>query len=127
VESSLALGIFLMLLIGTIDLGRAVYQLNAVGEAAREIARVTSVHPGDGTLGDSNETLAVVETQARLVPGLSVPSYTCVDVTGAAVVGTCHPGSWVRVTVSSRMDPVLPLLVPFGPFVFTSSGSATIE
>jgi hypothetical protein len=126
VESSIALGVFLVLLIGTIDLGRAVYQYNAVAQAAREIARVTSVHPG-GTLGASMETLATVASQRGLVPGLSVSSYGCVDIAGTPIGGTCHPGSWVRVTVSSRFDPVLPLLVPLGPIDFTSSGSAAIE
>jgi hypothetical protein len=127
VEASLAIVIFLVLLVGTVDLGRAVYQLNGVAEAAREIARETSVHPGSGALGDSAQTQAVVATQERLVPWLSVSSYGCVDITGAPVSGTCEPGDWVRVTVSSRMDPALPLLVPFGPFVLTSSASAAIE
>lgn len=127
VETSFAMIIFLVLLIGTIDLGRAVYQLNGVAQAAREIARATSVHPGSGALGDSAETQAVVATQARLVPGLDAPSFACVDIAGTPLTGSCHPGSWVRVTITSRMDPALPLLIPFGPFVLTSSASAAIE
>jgi Flp pilus assembly protein TadG len=127
VESSLALAIFLVLLVGTIDMGRAVYQYNGVAEAAREIARATSVHPGTVSLGDSTQAADALGAQQRLIPGLSAPTFACVDISGAAVTGTCQPGSWVRVTVSSRFDPVLPLLIPFGPFVLTSSGSAAIE
>lgn len=119
--------IFLVLVIGTIDLGRAVYQLNGVAQAAREIARETSVHPGSGALGGSGQTQAVVATQQRLVPGLGVTSYACVDIAGITIPGTCKPGNWVRVTVSSRLDPAMPLLMPFGPFVLTSSASAAIE
>ena len=55
VEFSLAITIFLVLVMGTVDLGRAVYQFNGVSQAARELARVASVHPG-GTLGSSSES-----------------------------------------------------------------------
>ncbi len=127
VESSLALGIFLVLLIGTIDLGRAVYQLNGVTQAAREIARAASVHPGTTDLGDSPQAAAALESQRRLVPGLGDPTFACVDISGSAIADPCQPGSWVRVTITSRFDPVLPLLIPLGPFVLTSSGSAAIE
>jgi hypothetical protein len=65
--------------------------------------------------------------QRRLVPGLSVSSYDCVDISGNAIAGDCKPGSWVRVTVRSRFDPSLPLLALVGPIDLTSSGSAEIE
>jgi len=127
VESSIAMSLLLVVLVGTVDLGRAIYQYNGVAEAAREIARATSVHPGEDSLGDSAEALAVVATQRGLVPALSSPTYACVDIAGTAIAGTCHPGSWVRVTVTSRFDPVLPLLMPFAPFVLTSAGAAEIQ
>jgi hypothetical protein len=127
VEFSIAILIFLTLLVGTIDLGRAVYQLNGVAQAAREIARETSVHPGDGDLGGSTQTQAVVATQHRLVPGLNGISFACVDITGAPISGRCEPGNWVRVTVDSSLAPALPLLIPFGPFDLTSAASAAIE
>jgi hypothetical protein len=50
-----------------------------------------------------------------------------VDISGNAIAGDCKPGSWVRVTVSSRFDPSLPLLTLIGPIDLTSSGSAEIE
>ena len=46
VEFALALPIFLMLMLAVFDLGRAIYMYNGVAEAARELARVTSVYPG---------------------------------------------------------------------------------
>lgn len=126
VEFSLGITVFLAILIGTLDLGRAVYQQNAVSQAAREIARVTSVHPGD-TLGASSETAATVAAQRRIVPGLSVTGYSCVDIAGSAVSGSCEPGSWVRVTVVSRFDAALPLLAALGPINLSSASSAEIE
>jgi Flp pilus assembly protein TadG len=125
-EFAIGIVIFLLILLGIVDAGRAVYQLSGVSQAAREIARTTSVHPGS-TLGNSAETAATVAVQARLVPGLSVSGYACVDIGGTAVAGACKPGNWVRVTVVSRFDPSMPLLTLIGPIDLASSGSAEIE
>ena len=92
VEFSFALTVFLMLLMGIVDLGRAVYDLTGTAQAAAEIARVTSVHPGGAMLGSSSQTADVVGVQTRLVPGLSIDSYECVDIAGGPVTGTCKPG-----------------------------------
>ena len=54
-------------------------------------------------------------TQRGLVPGLTVPSYACVDIAGAPVGGTCQPGDWVRVTRQLAFEPVLPLLAAARP------------
>jgi Flp pilus assembly protein TadG len=126
VEFSLGIAVFLVILMGTVDAGRAAYQLNGVSSAAREIARVTSVHPG-GTLGSSSETAAVVAAQTRLVPGLVVTSYTCLDLAGATVAGACQSGDWVKVGVQSRFIPVTPVLSLIGSVLLTSSSSARVE
>lgn len=125
-EFAIGIVVFLLILLGIVDAGRAVYQLSGVSQAAREIARTTSVHPG-ATLGDSTETAETVAVQTRLVPGLSVSSYACVDIGGASVAGPCKPGNWVRVTVISRFEPSMPLLTLLGPIDLASSGSAEIE
>ena len=46
VEFALSVIVFVTMLCGVFDLGRGVYENNALSEAAREIARTTSVHPG---------------------------------------------------------------------------------
>jgi Flp pilus assembly protein TadG len=127
VEASLGLSLLLVMIVGTVDLGRTVYQYNSAAEAARAIARATSVHPGSDGLGNSSETAAVLATQQGLVPSLVASSYECLDIAGAQVTGDCHPGNWVRVTVTSSYDPALPLLMPFAPFILTSSASAEIQ
>lgn len=126
VEFAFAITLFMVILMGTVDLGRAAYQFNGVAEAARELARVTSVHPGSD-LGDSGETADALGTQRALVPGLGAPSFACVDIAGAVVSGGCRPGSWVRVTVSSSFLPVTPVASLLGTIVLTSSASAKIE
>ena len=46
VEFALVLPVFLVILIGMVDLGRAIWANNAVANAAREAARFASVHGG---------------------------------------------------------------------------------
>jgi Flp pilus assembly protein TadG len=128
VEFAFALVIFLLLLMGIIDLGRAVYNLTGTSQAAAEIARVTSVHPGS-TLGSSAETAHVVGVQTRLVPGLAITSYECVDIAGNPIAGVCKPGYgyWVRVNVTSTFQPITPVMMVFGPILLSSHSSAEIE
>lgn len=128
VEFSLVLVPFLFLLMGIIDLGRGIYVNNGVAQAAREIARVTSVHPctaGSCTLGNSTETTAVINTQKRMVPGLSDPAATitfqCVDVRDQNLSNTaCTSGDFARVTVGVTFSVVTPLLGLGNPFTLTS-------
>lgn len=128
-EFAFALIVFLLLLMGIVDLGRAVYNLTGTAQAAAEIARVTSVYPGAPTLGSSSETANVVSVQAKLVPGLSITSFDCVDIAGNAVAGTCKPGYgyWVRVNVASTFHAITPLVTFLGPIQLTSHSSAEIE
>jgi Flp pilus assembly protein TadG len=130
VEFSIALIPFLFLLMGAVDLGRGIYVNNAVAQAAREIARVTVVHPCTGTPGStapcttySAQTQAVIDTQMGLVPGMTQSSVVivCTDVSdtvlaAAAVTGRCPsadgggPGSFYRVTVTVPFSVLTPLL-----------------
>ena len=96
--------VFLALVCGVFDLGRGVYQNNGLSEAARELARVTSVHPGS-PLGSSAETAAVLATQKSLIPNLHDPTFSPQDIDGSAVSGTCQPGDWVKVTIHARSRP----------------------
>jgi len=125
VEFSFALIPFLFLLMGVIDLGRGIYMNNGVSQAAREIARVISVHPcvGACTTGTySTEAQAVINTQKGLIPGLTDSGIVvdCVDITNTVVAAGqegCPYGDYVRVTVSAtymRVTPLLPLPNPYG-------------
>ena len=126
VEFSLAITIFLLLIMGIIDLAGAAYQYNGVSEAARELARVTSVY-ALADLGSSPESQAVLSTQQKLVPGLGTPTYTCIDITGAPINGICPGGGWVRVTISATYRPATTLTGFLGTIVLTSSASAQVQ
>lgn len=131
VEFSLVLIPFLWILMGIVDLGRGIYTYNGVGEAARELARATSVHTCDTTaptcvLGTSPETTAVLNTQKRLIPGLggpgSVVTYVCSDITDATLPNTdCPSGAFVRVTVSVPFSVLTPLLSMVTPATLSST------
>jgi Flp pilus assembly protein TadG len=131
VEFSLILIPFLWILMGVVDLGRGIYMYNGVNQAARELARVTSVHPcgtsGTCIIGTSAETAAVAAIQAKLVPGLGGPgstvAYACTTVTDAALSSVgCPSGEYVKVAVSVPFSAITPFL---GGFLPTSLSSAT--
>jgi Flp pilus assembly protein TadG len=119
VEFSLALIPFLLILMGIADLGRGIYMSNGVNEAAREIARTTAVHlcGTPCTVGNSAETIATVNTQKNLVPGLGSASssitYQCTSIDDAAA--DCDSGEFIKVTVSvpyAALTPVLSMVAP---------------
>jgi hypothetical protein len=132
VEFSIAVIPFLLLLMGVLDLGRGIYAMNATSEAAREIARVTSVHRCANStscdLGTSMEAQATIATQRTLIPGLvfdPAVDIDCVDATDAVIPDQqCVPktdtDNFIRVHVRSSFTPVTPLLGVFGSHTFES-------
>jgi TadE-like protein len=132
VEFSIAVIPFLLLLMGVLDLGRAIYAMNGISEAAREIARATSVHRCSNTpcadLGTSAESQDVIATQRALIPGLVFNPSTdidCVDATDLPVAdASCKPSSatdlYIRVHVRSTFTPITPLVAVFGNHTFDS-------
>lgn len=130
VEFSLAILVFLIVLMGVVDFGMAIYKFNGVSQAAREIARVASVHQGSLTFGVSSEITAVVATQQKLVPGLGSPTITCTDVNGAAVAlisGKCPTTAFVNVTITAPYKAVTPLVSWTSAFTMKGSSSAQIQ
>ena len=126
VEFSLTLIVFLTLMMAIVDLGRGIYMYNGVSEAARDIARVTAVHPGS-TLGDSSETAATVDTQKRLIPSLSNPTFACVDIDDSVVSGDCTNGMRVKVTVTAPYSPVTPIMILVGTWTMSSTSSIEVS
>ena len=131
VEFSLVVVPFVFILMGIFDLGRGIYMMNGTAEAAREIARVTSVHSGcplnavTCDLGSSTETANVVDTQQGLVPGLTIDTsndISCVDINDVVKAdNTCRWGvDYVRVRVTSSFVPITPVVSMFGSHVFES-------
>jgi len=128
VEFALVLPIFLMLLLAVFDLGRMIYMFNGVAEAARELARVTSVHPGTpGALGSTTQTASVLAAQKGLIPNLGNPTFTCVDIDGSSVTETCVAGMQVKVVILAPYRPVTPVLSLIGTIDLKSSSTFSIQ
>ena len=135
VEFSLTIVIFLIILMGVVDFGVAIYKFNGVSQAARELARVTSVHPCavNGALtcapGGSAETAAVLATQKNLIPGLVDPTIRCVDSSGNPVAPQPCDFSVdsVQVEITAPYKPVTPLLGLIGTWTMKGSSSAQIQ
>jgi Flp pilus assembly protein TadG len=122
VEFSLAIIVFIVMLVAVFDVGHGVYLYNGVSEAAREIARVTAVHPGL-TLGASDETAERIAIQRGLVGDIVVDPPACVNVDGSSSThNPCQSGDYVRVTVTASYRP-LSLLGFGGPITVSSSSS----
>jgi Flp pilus assembly protein TadG len=140
VEFSLALIPFLVLMMGVFDLGRAIYMMNSTAEAAREIARVTVVHPFGATtdLGSSTQTQGVIATQRGLVPNLQITPSTdivCVqpnyDEANTFLVrpdSECRDRAdrLVQVRVTAPFSPVTPLVSMFGSHTFESTSRVDV-
>jgi Flp pilus assembly protein TadG len=130
VEFSLAVSVFLVLIMGIVDFGLSIYKYNGVSQAAREIARVASVYQGPTNFGVSPQLTAVVATQKHLIPGLGSPTYTCRDVNGATVAlvsNRCPETAFVNVVVTAPFKAATPLLTVLGTFTMKGSSSAQIQ
>jgi hypothetical protein len=127
VEFSLAFVVFSMLVFGIVDFGRAIYQFNAVSQAARE-----SVHPGtDFTTpaGRSPETNDVIVVQMKLVPGLVVApdAIKCVDTAGTVQTSCNFSEDSVRVVVTAPFKAVTPPMSAWSAWEMKGSSSVQIQ
>jgi Flp pilus assembly protein TadG len=125
VEFALSITVLVVLLMGVFDLGRGIYMFNGVSEAAREVARATSVDSGN-VLGAGPRAQSTIATQKALVPALDAPTFECVDIDGSPVVATpCPSAMFVRVTATATYRPVS-ILGLAGPITLRSVSSVQI-
>ncbi len=125
VEFSLSILVFIVMLMGVFDLGRGIYMYNGVSEAAREIARATSVDSAIA-LGAGTKAVSTVAVQRGLIPDMNTPTFQCVDIAGnSSASSPCQSGEYVRVTVTATYRPVSLLGLP-GPITVSSTSSAQI-
>ncbi|MHB8891144.1 MAG: TadE/TadG family type IV pilus assembly protein [Candidatus Limnocylindrales bacterium] len=125
VEFSLAILVFLVMLVAVFDLGRGVYTFNGVSEAAREIARITATHVGN-PVGTNTATVNRIDVQRRLVPDMGTPVFACTDLYGAPVADEkCNSGNYVKVTVTASYAPIS-LLGMLGPVTLSSTSSVQV-
>ena len=127
VEFALIVPLFLVLLLGVFDLGRGVFMYNGVSQAAREIARTTSVHPRD-PLGSSQESIR----DGQRSSGRSSRAWSTRRRTAACAIDgspithalPCTTSDFVKVTVQAPFRPIL--FFGFGAVTMTSISSVQI-
>jgi Flp pilus assembly protein TadG len=115
VEMALILPTFLLLVVGMLDFGMAVYARNALANAARDGARFASVDPNNASC------IASVAAQRSTLANLAVADVD-VDVASAAL------GQPVTVSVQSQYQPITPLIGELiGAGSLTLQASATMR
>jgi Flp pilus assembly protein TadG len=108
VEFALILPLLILILIGVFDLGRALFALITINNAAREGARYGTLHT-DETV-DMIQAAAVAEAQGQGVDvNLGDVSVTCPD---DGATWPCNRGTAVRVTVDYAFDPIIGVILP---------------
>jgi Flp pilus assembly protein TadG len=124
VEFALILPIFILVLVGLFDLGRAVFAYNTISNASRESVRVSIV----------NQTVADVQAEAlkQAVSLGLVPADVTITYVGADGTGTCSApysiGCLATVTVQyaySAATPVIGQII--GPFTMSATTQMPVE
>lgn len=111
VETAVVMLVFLMIVLGTIELGRAVWYYTTLGYAAREGTRFATVNgSASGTLPGPRLTSDVTPlVQARVVAAATGLDLTAANVSVAWAPDN-KPGSAVTVTVSKNFVPATPFI-----------------
>ena len=124
VEFALALPIFIVILFGLFDLGRAVYGFNTISNASREAARVAIV----------NQTAADVEGEAikQAVALGTTPADLTIVYGDPDGTGTCSApiglGCLASVTVRYEFIAATPVIGQIiGPFTMTATTEMPVE
>lgn len=154
VETALILPVFLALLLGIVDMGRAVWATTSLASAAREAARFAIVHGGNvntacpvGPLSPANartvtadascpypspskQSIIDAATTAAIAGGSNVTVTVCYGAGCSGNADNTSPpayndrGTPVTVVVTSQVNLVVPAIL--GRSSFTLSGSATM-
>jgi hypothetical protein len=133
VEAAVVLGVFLTLLLGSLDLALAVLRSNALAEAARRLARAAIVHGEDsaavftpwgpatcqGTASDGSDYADAIR-DALVVAKLSEVKYQLIWPDGDNA-----GGDRVQATLTSKYAPILPSL--FGSASYTLQATSVMR
>lgn len=131
VEFALVLPIFMLLVMGIIDGGRAIFAFNQMSQATRDVARVASVTcfqttPRCSTAAGTPVAQAIAE-QSVGMQGPTTWVVQCVDPNTAAVVAVCAVGDTVRISASSSFNLIFgPLQATFGAVGVASTSEQQI-
>jgi Flp pilus assembly protein TadG len=115
VEFTLVSFIFLFILLGTIDFGRAIFTYAELHNAVREGARYARVHPSDST-----------GTKSTVVGAISGFTLTTSAVT-VSCSGSCGTGDSVTVSASYKFSAVAQTFLNLSPITLTASATDAVD
>jgi Flp pilus assembly protein TadG len=133
-EAAIVIGVFLILVFGTIDVGIAVFRHTVISQAARHGARQAMVHgeyaTGLGVWGPT--TVNVAATASDPVADSIRPMLAGCDLSGTNITvewpDTTAPRNGfkkpVRVTITTNFNPIMTFI--FGNPSFTLAASSTM-
>jgi hypothetical protein len=135
VEFALVLPVFLLLLFGLIDIGRYVFTVNALNQAAREGARLGSVASWANACSGTREaciTQATVGRMAGVPPEAIKVDVTCQRYAAGklanAPVSGCRSNDLLRVQLSMKFQILTPMIGQFvGGAPITGSAEVTVN
>jgi Flp pilus assembly protein TadG len=113
VEFALCSLIFLMIVFGTIDFGRAVFMQAQLANAVREGARYAKVHPT--TLSDASSKVTAK------APGCT----TVTELTSSN--SPCSTGGTITVTATVGFSAITQKLLGIGPITLSSTSKVGVE
>jgi len=116
VEFALLLPLLMLIIIGMMDLGRAIWSYNLVAHAAREGARA-GIFPGESDFD-------IVRAVQRAASPLVIPD------SDIQRTNPRYPGGTVTVRVTYRYEPITPLVgqfIPRGWLQLTSQSTMRVE
>jgi Flp pilus assembly protein TadG len=124
VECAITLNVLLLLTLGVLDAGRAIWQYNTVAFLARDGARY-------GTIPSRSTTDIQTYVRTRCASMLSNPCPSAPDFTVSVTRGTCGSTTApVIVTVTDRFHAVTPIIANLwgsGPLSLTATSQMYVE
>lgn len=135
VEAAIVIPVFLLMVLGTIDVGMAVFRYNILSQASRQGVRQAIVHGHNATSGwnggpwgTAQVGPTTIDTSTPQVDAVSSMLSTCPqDRTAVTVVwpdSTNQVGDRVRVTVTSEYVPMISWF--FGGAAISLSATSTM-
>lgn len=134
VESAIIFPVFLILVVGAMDLGIAIFRHHVISQAARAVARQSIVHGSEadslGSWGPSpvgpvpaTDSDPLVNAVRENIAGMDLSE---VQVQAEWLDNGNDPGDRVKVTLTAQYSPVLVLVFGADPIVLQASSVMTI-
>jgi Flp pilus assembly protein TadG len=124
VEAAIIVLVFLIVVLGMIDLGVGIFRYHTLAEASRIAAREAIVH-GSLALDPWNSGTADSQMHAKIKPFLDAAGVDA-RVTASYLDQGNRPGNRVQVTVAAPYQPILTSIVPGGPVTLSATATMII-